>query len=93
MRTLPLDLEEEPDSRTWHFLRRDEDALDGPGISTLEGTRDLWSLGFSLGEGGSMVLSEAAPDSAASEAEIGAGAGVVIATGAPVNRTIRKTEN
>jgi len=29
----------------------------------------------------------------AEEAEISAGAGVVIATGAPVNETIRKTEN
>jgi len=29
----------------------------------------------------------------AEEAEIGTGVGVVIATGAPVNRTIRKTEN
>ena len=157
MRTLPLDLEEEPDSRTRCFLRRGEDALDRPGIGALEGTRGLRSLDFSLGERGSMVLSEAAPDSAASEgaatddlggetgsgegrerrgtgqgrgfgldergretptciamghrrdfgdsiagssaggrveeAKISTGVGVVIATGAPVNRTIRKTEN
>jgi len=133
------------------------DALDGPGIGALEGTWGLRGLGFSFGEGGSMVLSEAAPDSAASEgaatddlggetgsgerrgrqgtgrgrgfgldkrgretsaciamgrlrdfgdsiagssagdraegAEIGVGAGVVITTGAPVNRAIRKTKN
>jgi len=67
MRTLPLDLEEEPDSWTRRFLRRGEDALDGLGIGALEGTRGLRGLGFSLGEGERMVLSEAAPDSAASE--------------------------
>jgi len=48
-------------------LRRGEDTLDELGIGTLEGTWDLQGLGFSLGEGGSMVLSKAAPDSAASE--------------------------
>jgi len=67
MQTLPLDLEEEPDSRMQRFLRGGEDALDGPGIGALVGTRGIWGLGFSLGEGGSMVLSEAAPDSTASE--------------------------
>jgi len=67
MRTLPLDLEEEPDSRTRRFLRRGEEALDGPGIGALEGTRSLQDLGFSLGERGSMVLSEVALDLAASE--------------------------
>jgi len=154
---LPLDLEKEPDSRMQRFLQGDEDALDGPGIGALEGTRGLRGLGFSLGEGGSMVLSEAAPDSAAlvgaatddlgeetglgegrgyrgtgqgcgfgldkrgretpaciamgrcqdfgdsiarssaggkaGEVEISMGAGVVIATRASVNRTIRKTKN
>ena len=50
-----------------HFLRRGEDALDGLGFGALVGTRGLRGLGFSLGEEGSMVLSEAAPDSAASE--------------------------
>jgi len=49
------------------FLRGGEDALDGSGIGALVGMRGLRGLGFSLGEGGSMVLSEAAPDSAASE--------------------------
>jgi len=48
-------------------LRRGKDTLDGLGIGTLKKTRDLQGLGFSLGEGGSMVLSETAPDSAASE--------------------------
>ena len=48
-------------------MKRGKDALDGPGIGALEGTWDLRGLGFSLGEGGRMVLSEAAPDSAASE--------------------------
>jgi len=48
-------------------LRRGEDALDGPGFGALVGTQGLRDLGFSLGEGGSMVLSEAAPDLAASE--------------------------
>jgi len=67
MRTLPLDLEKEPDLRTRRFLQRGKEALDGPGIGTLEGTRGLWGLSFSLGKGESMVLSEAAPDSAASE--------------------------
>jgi len=49
------------------FLQRGKDALDEPGISALEGTQDLRGLGFSLGKGGRIVLSEAAPDSAASE--------------------------
>jgi len=49
------------------FLQRGEDTLDGLGIGALEGMQGLRDLGFSLGEGGSMVLSEAAPDSAASE--------------------------
>jgi len=48
-------------------LRGGEDALDGPGIGALVGTQGLRDLGFSLGEEGSIVLSEAAPDSAASE--------------------------
>jgi len=64
---LPLDLEEELDSQTRRFLQRGEDTLDGLGIGALEGTQGLRGLGFSLGERGSMVLSEAAPDSAASE--------------------------
>jgi len=138
-------------------LQGGEGALDGLGSGALEGTRGLQDLGFSLGEGGSIVLSEAAPDSAASEgaatddlegetgsgegtgrrgtgrgcgfgldkrggetpacitmgcrqdfgdsiagssaggraeeAEIGMGARVVITTGAPVNRAIKKTKN
>jgi len=48
-------------------LQGGENALDGPGIGALVRTRGLRGLGFSLGEGGSIVLSEAAPDSAASE--------------------------
>jgi len=48
-------------------LRGGKDALDGPGIGTLVGTRGLRGLDFSLGEEGSMVLSEAAPDPEASE--------------------------
>jgi len=67
MRTLPLDLKEEPNSQTRRFLRRGEEALDGPGIGALEGTWSLQDLGFSLGEGGSIVLSEVALDLAASE--------------------------
>ena len=61
---MPLDLEKEPDSRMRRFLRRGKEALDGPGIGALEGTQSLQDLGFSLGEGGSMVLSEVALDSA-----------------------------
>jgi len=67
MRTLPLDLKEEPNSQMRRFLRRGEEALDGPGIGALEGTWSLQDLGFSLGEGGSIVLSEVALDLAASE--------------------------
>jgi len=48
-------------------LRGGKGALDGLGSRALEGTRGLQDLGFSLGEGGSIVLSEAAPDLAASE--------------------------
>jgi len=137
-------------------LRGGEDALDRPGIGALVRTWGLQGLGFSLGEGRSMVLSEAAPDSAASEgaatddlggetgsgegrerretgqgrgfgldkrggetsacitighfrdfgdsttessagdrtagAGISVGAGVVIATGAPMNRAVRKNQ-
>jgi len=52
-------------------------------IGALEETQGLRGLGFSLGKGGSIVLSEAAPDSAASvgaatddlEGETGSGEG------------------
>jgi len=49
------------------FLQGGKNALDGPGIGALVGTQGLRGLVFSLGEGGSMVLSEAVPDLAASE--------------------------
>jgi len=48
-------------------LRGGEDALDRLGIGALVGTWGLQGLGFSLGEEGSIVLSEAVPDLAASE--------------------------
>jgi len=38
---LPLDLEEELDSQTRHFLQRGKEALDGAGIGALEETRGL----------------------------------------------------